>query len=415
MKIKIHRGTHEIGGTCIEITANNGKTLLVDFGSPLSEDNPNIDYAENLKADAVLISHAHQDHYGLLPVIDRDTQIYIGKVSVELINLVNGFMGREKFTHNINQIFAWKQFIIDDTFKIFPYLVDHSSPEAFAFLIEVDGKRIFYSGDFRDAGYKKEVFSRLIKKPPKNIDLMFIEGTMIERDNQKYKTEEDIYDAFYDIFKNQNNVSFVLSSAQNVDRFISIFKACLKLNKTVVIDVYTAKILDIVKQNSKGLPVIDWNNIKVYNDGNQIKKLSYDKEFIDRINKNSIKNSVFYDPKNFVYFLRVPSKKLIEELLKKGGDINIVFSQWEGYLKKEHSMYYTPYINELKTTNNIKYSHIHTSGHATIDKLILLIKKLNPKQVVPIHTEQPEKLKKIFNDTKLSDIAVWEDKIEYSL
>ena len=79
MKIIIHRGTHEIGGTCVEITADNGKTLLVDFGSPLSMENPNIEYAKDLKADALLISHAHQDHYGLLEYLDKYTHTYIGE------------------------------------------------------------------------------------------------------------------------------------------------------------------------------------------------------------------------------------------------------------------------------------------------------------------------------------------------
>ncbi len=95
-----------------------------------------------------------------------------------MINLVNLFLGKEKLKHNINYIKAWKTFVIDNTFTITPYLVDHSSPEAFAFLIKVDGKNIFYSGDFRNTGYIHKVYDNMIKNPPKNIDIMFIEGTM---------------------------------------------------------------------------------------------------------------------------------------------------------------------------------------------------------------------------------------------
>ena len=65
MKIKIYRGTKEIGGTCVELTANNGKILWIDLGAPLDDKNPNIDYANN-KIDALLISHPHQDHFGLM-------------------------------------------------------------------------------------------------------------------------------------------------------------------------------------------------------------------------------------------------------------------------------------------------------------------------------------------------------------
>ena len=47
MRIKVYRGTKEIGGTCIEITADNGKKIWVDLGSPLSNENPDIEYAKN--------------------------------------------------------------------------------------------------------------------------------------------------------------------------------------------------------------------------------------------------------------------------------------------------------------------------------------------------------------------------------
>ena len=64
MKAKVYRGTQEIGGTCIELTADNGKILWIDLGAPLDTKNPNVSYSQN-KVDALLISHPHQDHFGL--------------------------------------------------------------------------------------------------------------------------------------------------------------------------------------------------------------------------------------------------------------------------------------------------------------------------------------------------------------
>ena len=76
-KLIIHRGTQEIGGSAVEI--NNGETrLLFDFGVPLDsmvkdEWQPE-DYKlpisglykdETPKFNAVFLTHAHPDHYGL--------------------------------------------------------------------------------------------------------------------------------------------------------------------------------------------------------------------------------------------------------------------------------------------------------------------------------------------------------------
>ena len=39
-------------------------------------------------------------------------------------------------------------------FRITPQLVDHSAFDAYALLVEADGKRVYYSGDFRAHGRK---------------------------------------------------------------------------------------------------------------------------------------------------------------------------------------------------------------------------------------------------------------------
>ena len=91
MKFKIHRGTHEIGGSCVEVWTANTRILL-DFGMPLvNREGSEFDFSKfkNLTSDeliecgvlpdikglyndtdklidGVIISHAHQDHYGLL-------------------------------------------------------------------------------------------------------------------------------------------------------------------------------------------------------------------------------------------------------------------------------------------------------------------------------------------------------------
>ena len=38
---------------------------------------------------------------------------------------------------------------------------------------------------------------------------------------------------------------------------------------------------------------------------------------------------------------------------------------------------------------NMKFYHIHTSGHASIETLKKVVQKLNPKIIIPIHTFHP--------------------------
>ena len=101
VNIKIHRGTSQIGGTITEIYTENTH-IFVDFGSELtvnpedSTDNKMIEMIKNAKCDAVLFSHYHGDHVGLLEHIPKkdirgnDIILGIGKVARQvLVNIQN--------------------------------------------------------------------------------------------------------------------------------------------------------------------------------------------------------------------------------------------------------------------------------------------------------------------------------------
>lgn len=415
MKVKIYRGTKEIGGTCVELTADNGKILWIDLGSPLDDKNPNVDYAKN-KVDALLISHPHQDHFGLIEKIVSNVPVYIGQLSLDLINATKIFRDIAPLKGNFTTIKPWVSFTIDDTFHIKPFLTDHSTPEAFAFLIEADGKRVFYSGDFRASGRKENVYKNLIENPPENIDILLIEGTMVERTNHLYSTEGSVEEAIFNIIKNQENLSFVISSAQNIDRFVSVFKACKRAQKYLVIDVYSAWIIEMVRKQSKKTPAIEWKEIKVFDHPGQLEKIknkAFD-EFRTRINQQRVVNSVFNNPSDFVYFVRCPNEKLVNKFRNKG-TINIIYSQWDGYLREEHKNKYTDYINALKRDNDILFHSIHTSGHATVPDLIKFAKAINSNKIVPIHTAFPVKFKEEFEKEGFMNINLWDDGREYQL
>jgi len=46
----------------------------------------------------------------------------------------------------------------------------------------------------------------------------------------------------------------------------------------------------------------------------------------------------------------------------------------------------------------MKFYHIHTSGHASIETLKKVVKKLKLKVIIPIHTSYPEQYKMLGNN-----------------
>ena len=63
-----------------------------------------------------------------------------------------------------------------------------------ALLLEADGQRPFHSGDFPSHGRRGRLFERLISDPPKNVDVLLMEGTTLGRSDadQEYPSETDL-------------------------------------------------------------------------------------------------------------------------------------------------------------------------------------------------------------------------------
>ena len=205
---KIHKGTKEIGGSCVEVCTESTRILL-DFGMPLVEKDrkefnfskykplksrelvekgilPNIeglyDSSRNL-IDGVIISYSHQDHYGLANFINENVQYYLGEATHKIIELNNLFTLQEIYLKKTTYFNKETTFKIGDI-SITPYLADHSASDAYSFLVEAYGKSLFYSGDFRSHGRKAKVFYWFTHNAPQNVDYLLLEGTTINRGNK---------------------------------------------------------------------------------------------------------------------------------------------------------------------------------------------------------------------------------------
>lgn len=89
MIITIHRGSHQIGGCATEIRTENSR-ILIDAGSELDGNAPlKIEGVTEgtSKCNAVVFSHYHGDHIGLLDTVNNDIPLYIGNISLEIIKM----------------------------------------------------------------------------------------------------------------------------------------------------------------------------------------------------------------------------------------------------------------------------------------------------------------------------------------
>ena len=424
MNIVIHRGTHEIGGSCVEISSGDHRIIL-DLGMPLmirdggtldqaSIENPSIEncilpnitglYADQVPSvTAVVLSHAHLDHYGLMNQVHSEIPIYLSretKALIEVGNIFYTFKQTNKNRMDNCQTFDHRKppFKIDP-FTIKPFLMDHSAFGATSLLIEAEGKKIFYTGDLRGHGRKATLFENLIRNPVQNVDCLLTEGTTLGGEHDVgYATEEAVEVAMYSLFKSQGDASFITSAGSNIDRLVSIYKAALKAKKILVIDLYQFYLLKQIKDFSRGLPPHHDDNLRIF----YIQ--AHARTIADKIDQNllyiwkSLKietEEILAHRKDMV--LRIPlsgmqriAKKMEKE--KPLHEASFIYSMWSGYLKSN------PKFKEFTDQYKIPMKIIHTSGHAYLHDLKRLAEALKPRMIVPIHTLSGDEFKNHFTN-----------------
>ena len=358
----------------------------------------------DLNPDAVLVSHSHQDHYGLLEDLDGGIPVYINELSRNLIDATRVFRHLQPLKKNFRFFGPWEPFEIGP-FTVTPYLVDHSAPNAFAFLVEAGGSRLFYSGDFRAHGRKGVLFEKLIQNPPSDIDVLLMEGTMLERSDGGFPDESAVEEVIVETLERGRNASFLVCSSQNIDSIVSAFRACRRTGKKLVVDVYTAWVLEQMKLVSQSVPSMFWDEVKVIVPDSQYKVVKENPEFFgdfkvdifkseQRVLVEKLKSS----PEEYLQAIRVSGAGLIGGYISDE-PVNIIYSQWLGYLEEEGGdMYGTEELNKLREDSRVNFIYAHTSGHAVLKDLKRFASALGPKMLIPIHTECPGEYKEHFDN-----------------
>ncbi len=412
MKICIHRGAKEIGGSCVELESQ-GKRILIDLGLPLDAENNDPKYLPDITGldgkDSsflgILISHPHQDHFGLLTHISQDIPVGMGSAARRILKAAAPFMPGKWAAPEKGWDYETGVPFEVGPFTITPYLVDHSAYDAYALLIEADGKRLFYSGDFRAHGRKGKLFDRMLANPPENIDVLLLEGSSLGRigDDQTFTTEQQLEVQLYQAFKAAEGLAMVHTSAQNIDRVVSIMKASKRTGRRLIIDLYTAVILEAT--GNQHIPQSDWSDMALFIPHSQRVKIKKNAWF--DLLKHHSGNRIFMetiqqDPGKYTLLFR----PLYQGDLTRGECLDratFIYSQWEGYWERgEYNV-----VKEWLKKHGVKKQSIHTSGHASPVDLKRLVNALKPGKVVPIHTFKPEHYAELYPNVEIHEDGEW--------
>jgi len=420
-KLTIHRGADEIGGSCVEIQSANGERLILDIGMPLIDEKPSPDHLPKIPGlregdpsiKGILISHMHADHYGLLHYAHDTIPVFMSRYNRDGLAFASDFAPGTHPCPRAQLLSARKPIRIGASFTVTPYPMNHSAYGGFSLLVETDGKRILYSGDFRGHG-RKDSLADFCKSPPQNISALLLEGTTLSRENgEKFLTEQQIETQFTEAFQNAGDaLNTVVCSGQNIDRLVTIAKAARKAGKRLVVDFYTAEIIKLTEH--PGIVPYFEKNTDVYLPW-------FQKQIVINKNDDALFARVRACTQRRIYGIDdIPMRELAKKYVYQlsgsvrhdmdmlGTTIKLarpIYSMWDGYWKD-------PKKTERLKTFMKKHGYdapqfIHTSGHATREDLERYAKAANALHVIPIHTKVPAVYRTIFPTAKLLKNGEW--------
>ena len=388
--VTIFRGSHQIGGCATEIKTVN-RRILIDLGAnlPDTENNGLTDdellrkvFADK-KCDGILFTHYHGDHIGLYKKAPNEIPMYIGSTAKRIMEILAETLDRvpgnaDKGLARVQSMRCYTpaEKIMFGDIAVTTFSVDHSALDAYMFLIEIGGKRILFTGDFREHGISGENnrLERMLEKYVGEVDILITEGTMLSRIDEKnhnpITTEEELGKRVAELF-HENKQSVILVSSTNLDSIMEFYHA-LPNDMELVCDLYQAKLLLTVM------------NDKRFNFGKYRPKIINGKQRWLHI-ANTLEDFKAKFPKlqksGFTVLAR-ENKQLFREILDILDDPLIIYSKWTGYLKGKH---HDPKITDFIGDHRMEI--LHTSGHAYVETIEKVIRITKPKTIIPMHTE----------------------------
>jgi len=196
VRITILGAAREVGRSAVLIESKNGDKCLLDYGIRFrgKERLPyEVETTKNLKA--IALSHCHIDHSGALPFFYKHKAIpfYTNPVTLAITKILIkdmiriskfpypfGFRELDKLQQNAYFLENKQRQKIGDNFFLTFYNAGHI-PGSVSILIEVDNKKIFYTGDVNNQEVNLIESAKSIDVP--EIDVLITESTYAIREH----------------------------------------------------------------------------------------------------------------------------------------------------------------------------------------------------------------------------------------
>ena len=359
--------------------------------------NTDVEYTEPV-IDAVIISHAHLDHTGYLPFIDDGIPVYCGEGTRMIIDAMEE-SSRTNLGDRNYRTFRTGKTIQIGSLEIEPIHVDHSIPSAYGFIVHTSRGTVAYTGDLRTHGPLGQMtWDFATRAHQSDIDLMICEGTRVSpRENREIHSEAMVRRECSRVVSNAAKLVVASFYSRDIDRFKTFYGIAKRTDRKFVIPIKLAHLLHRLEKDPRlRIPHVLTDDTIVF-----YKKRKRSGEFLPK-DYHVWERPFLEKAKTFKYVRKNQTRiifnldligftELIDVRPTAGGEF--IHSMSEPYTEEDIEV---KVLHKWLSHFGLRFHQIHASGHCHTSDLEKVVNTIQPKRLVPVHTEHPKLFKRLF-------------------
>jgi ribonuclease J len=369
---------------------------------------------EEPRIDAVFLSHPHMDHVGYLPFIDENIPVYCGDCNKTIMDAMQE-SGRINLGEHRFRTFRTGKKVKLGSLEIEPIHVDHSVPGAYGFIVHTSKGSIVYSGDYRLHGTMSKMTQEFADRAAEcKPTLMMSEGTRVSpEETQVIHSEARVKEESNAIVANASKLVVVAFYSRDVDRFRTFYEIAKNNGRKFVIPLKLAHLLSRLKSDPvlkipdvmKDDDILFYKKRKKTGEFAESDYYAWERPFLDKavnyeyVHENESKLLFNLDLVSFT--------ELIDVRPSAGG--HFIHSMSEPFSEEDIGK---DVMDNWLNHFGLKFHQIHASGHCPSKDLVQVVNRIQPRKLIPVHTEHQELFKDLF---KRLDVVLVEKGKSYPL
>jgi ribonuclease J len=378
-------GLGEVGKN-MTVFEHGGETIVIDAGLAFPRDEhlgvdlilPDFGYLEGREVEAVILTHAHEDHVGALPYLLREVRVRAVLATRLTLGLVKSKLDEHGLLNasDLREVGPDSGPIELGPFRLELVRMSHSVPDAVGVCIETSAGRVFHTGDWKldhtpVDGLRTDV-GRLAELGNRGVDLLLGDSTNAERPGFT-QSERVVGEAFRQIIPVKHGRVLISSFASNIHRMQQAIDVAVEVGRSVSV---------IGRSMRKNLNIA--RNLGYIEAPEEILVRPVDLDELPPERQLILCTGSQGEPLSALTRIAYHDHPAVQ--IERGDTVIISARAVPGNELRVHDS-----INRL-TRSGAEVLHeenaaVHVSGHARAEELRTLIGLLRPKAVMPIHGE----------------------------